>query len=322
MKKAKIAIVVLILGVVTAFIGCAMQEKIVVPITKPAEVNLKGIDQIAVGDITGFKGDDISDKITTALFNSGRYEVLDRDNLNNILREQSLSMVGITDPEASAKLGKVLGATAIVTGRIGGHDYNNSGVTETNNWRAKDGTLHRSYQRTETAYLDVNLRVIDVQTGKIIAIKQIKPEYEKKHTATDKDPAYYGSDQIYDLLVEEIVTRFVKSIAPYTIHVEMAFQRDNEIPTMEQGINMAKIGNWDNALVSFAKAVEERPDSWKTHYNLALANECCEEYDKAIEGFTTAYAMNPTTKIEGKISACRQHKADKEKLQKQLEDAN
>lgn len=323
MKRMVVLLFGVALSVAVMFMGCAMTESIVVPVTKPAEINLKGVKKIAVGEIGGYMGEDIGEEITNALFVSDRFpDVLDRENLNSILREQGLSWSGITTSEESAKLGEVIGATALVVGRVSDNDYKEERkqrtFQRTTYTKPKRTYNVTEYTRTGVATLTANLKVIDVQTGKILATKK----YEASYTITTKKeegtPPGIDEEDLYEACRGNIVSQFMKSIAPYTIRVEMKFQRDKEIPEIELGINMAKIGNWDNAITNFQNAVNNHPDSWKTHFNLALAYECCEEYDKAIEGFTTAYAMNPTTSIQNKIGYCRQHKTDKEKLERQL----
>ncbi|RKZ30517.1 hypothetical protein DRQ36_05310 [bacterium] len=296
-------------------IGCGTTA-IRVPIVKPAEINLKGIEKIAVGEISGFMGLDFADELTTALFNTERYEVLDRQNLNSILSEQGLTWTGIANPKESAKLGDIIGAAALVVGRVSDHSYNEE-VTYDDRKR-KDGTNYRIYWRKGLAKLVINLKVIDVQTGRILATKQFEAGYSAQTTATNSKPAEIDKTSLYRGCREDIVKQFVKMIAPYTVYVKMSFLSDGDIPDLQMGVNMAKVGNWDNAISYFQRAVKENPGSWKAHYDLGMAYECTGDYEIAIERLTTAYSLNPKNSIQTEIAYCRQRIEEQRRLMEQL----
>lgn len=309
-KFSLIVIIAVLIG------GCATTA-LKVPVTKPAEINLKGIDKIAVGDISGFKGIDFSEELTTALFNTGRYEVLDRQNIYSILNEQGLTWTGITDPSNSAKLGAVIGAAALVVGRVSNNSYDEE-VTKSDVYTRKDGSTYIYYYRKGVANLEINLKVIDVQSGKILATRKFEASYKGEKSEKNNYPAEIDTTDLYTNCRSYIISQFLKMIAPYKVYVTMNFQKDKEIPEIEKGINMAKIGNWDEAKSNFQTAVNNHPDSWKAHFNLALAYECCEDFDEALEELATAYSINPTGTIQNQIECCRKNKADKERLEQQL----
>jgi len=67
----------------------------------------------------------------TALFvNSGRFEVVERGQLDKILKEQALGMTGVIDAQAAANVGKLLGAKYAVLGRVTQASSTRSGTTE------------------------------------------------------------------------------------------------------------------------------------------------------------------------------------------------
>lgn len=62
-------------------------------------------------------GDEFSDAVTHHLFKTGRVEVVERQELEKILKEQKLSMTGLLDSDKTVKVGRLLGADVIVIGR-------------------------------------------------------------------------------------------------------------------------------------------------------------------------------------------------------------
>lgn len=78
-------------------------------------------------DVSGYDGmgrDKVSgaamaDRYTFELMRAG-YDVIERQRLETILREHELSMTGLTDPDTSLKIGKILGVQGFVFGSVSG----------------------------------------------------------------------------------------------------------------------------------------------------------------------------------------------------------
>jgi len=93
-------------------------------ILHPAKVNLKEYPRIAIGDIIDEDNPeskhppDIADQLTSVLVSSERFEILDRYNIDKILKEHNFSMSGLSDQLSAAELGKFLGEGVLVIGRI------------------------------------------------------------------------------------------------------------------------------------------------------------------------------------------------------------
>lgn len=60
----------------------------------------------------------IPEELTTRLFKSGQFQVIERQLLNKVIEEQKLGMSGIIDASSAAEIGKLLGVDAIVTGTV------------------------------------------------------------------------------------------------------------------------------------------------------------------------------------------------------------
>src|SRR5712692_5635990 len=63
-------------------------------------------------------GTSASDILITELAKSGKFIVVERDKMDKIMAEQKLGITGAIDPSTAAKVGKILGLNAIVTGAI------------------------------------------------------------------------------------------------------------------------------------------------------------------------------------------------------------
>ena len=82
---------------------------------KVALVEFAGLD----GEVTAF-GQFLAEELTTQLFvvTPGRFEVVERRQLQRVLQEHRLSASGLLDASTIASLGKILGIEALITGSI------------------------------------------------------------------------------------------------------------------------------------------------------------------------------------------------------------
>ena len=153
---------IVMLAIIAVFLlfGCA-SSSVLMTVTRPAEVNLKEYDKIALGDIVDSSGrttkhsQDTAEFLTTALFESKRFEVLDRQNIGRILSEHQLSYTGIVDEDSAAELGKIIGAGVLVFGRIQVDKYDEK-TTKDDPYKDKEGKWHQIHTREGVYNLDLN----------------------------------------------------------------------------------------------------------------------------------------------------------------------
>ena len=88
----------------------------------------------------------VAEWFITALVKTGRFDVIERALLQRILEEQKMSMSGILDESSATKFGKILGVKVIISGSV--------------------MKLHD--------VLEINSRIIDVETGSIIAAESVR----------------------------------------------------------------------------------------------------------------------------------------------------
>lgn len=84
--------------------------------------------------------------LITALVNQGRLEVIERRLLEKVLSEQKIGATGLVDEQYASRLGKMLGARAIVSGAL------------------------MKFQNV----IEANARIIDVESGAVIAAEIVR----------------------------------------------------------------------------------------------------------------------------------------------------
>lgn len=117
----------------------------------------------------GRLGTSASDILTTELFKTEAFIVVERAQLKQVLGEQSLGQTGVVNPETAAQAGRVLGLNALVTGSISQFGVSTGGA---------DYGVYR--QKVQTAKCTVDVRVVDASTGQLYFADSGKGEFEKK----------------------------------------------------------------------------------------------------------------------------------------------
>ena len=104
----------------------------------------------------GKVGRAVSDMLITEFVKDGTFKVIERNQLEKILSEQKLSISGVVDPSDVAKLGKVLGVSAVIVGS----------VTQFGVDRQTIGFFGIGIKKS-TAKVAINARMIDTSSGEI-----------------------------------------------------------------------------------------------------------------------------------------------------------
>jgi len=114
-------------------------------------------------------GNTATDILITELVKSGKFIVVERDKIDKLMEEQKLGQSGAIDPGTAAKVGKILGLNAIVTGSISQFGAKKEG---------KDFLISQS--KTQIVECTVDIRVVDTETGQILLADSGKGVARKK----------------------------------------------------------------------------------------------------------------------------------------------
>lgn len=138
MKKTVLFLTLIFVIVCTSAVTNAAEFKK----TKVAVVDFQENGAFDVKDV----GKIVAEWFTTAFVNTGRFDVIERRLLQQILEEQKMGVTGLIDPRSASRLGKVLGVKTVVSGTVQSYD----GISE------------------------INVRLLNVETGSIITAESFK----------------------------------------------------------------------------------------------------------------------------------------------------
>jgi len=108
-------------------------------------------------------GTGLADMLVTQLVKSGKFMVIEREELQSVLREQGLGLSGMVTPQSAAQVGKLLGVELMVTGSVTEFGEKRSAVGGA---IGKIGIGGKISKRKARAVVDI--RLVNTTTGEIL----------------------------------------------------------------------------------------------------------------------------------------------------------
>ena len=130
-------------------------------------------------------GEGMAEMLTTELFNSNRFILVERDALKEILKEQELGQTGLIRTETAARVGGLAGAQLLIKGVVSEFEYKQAG-------RGFGFGIEqiRLGMKSSNAHVGIDVRVIDATTGQIIASECASAKAKSSGFSVD----YYDDD--------------------------------------------------------------------------------------------------------------------------------
>ncbi|MFO8163515.1 MAG: CsgG/HfaB family protein [Thermodesulfobacteriota bacterium] len=123
----------------------------------------------------------LQDMLTTALFQSKRFRVVERQELGEVMQEQKLRQTGVVSKETAAKSGVVKGADILVVAAITGWEPGTSGASAGGGSGLIGGTLGKAFAiggaltgAMKKSSMAMDIRLIDSSTSEILAATNLE----------------------------------------------------------------------------------------------------------------------------------------------------
>lgn len=177
----------------------------------------------------GRLGTSASDILTTELFKTGAFIMVERAQLSQLLKEQGLGQTGVVNAETVAAAGKVLGLNALVTGSISQFGVSTGGA---------DYGVYK--QKVQTAKCTVDIRVVESSTGQLLFADSGKGEFERKAQEVLGMGTRAGYDEtLGQEALRSAITKFMDNLVRQLQNVEWS-GRIASITGNEAYINVGK----------------------------------------------------------------------------------
>jgi hypothetical protein len=297
----------MVLTTMTALAIASCAPTIRVPIVHPPEIDLSDTRRVAIGEITGPAAKVFANDLTTGLFESGRFELLDRQHLTDLLDEMKLSSSGIVDESSEVEIGNLVGNAALVFGNVSGHRYSEEssiGDPKVND----DGDTTRIHRRVGKARVSATLQLTDLRTGRIIAAKQVHAETEATQTAKNRAPSRIDTGALLGQARADAVQQFVQAFIPQTTFDVVRFEK-SDASGIKQGLQLAELGDLVGAEQAFGEVTNLDPNNAAAWFNLGVTQMAQGKYDVAVDALTEAHRIDPKTRFASEIARVRRFQA-------------
>jgi len=128
-------------------------------------------------------GGGLAAQLSTALAQSGRYTLVDRSELPNVLREQEMGLRGLTTANTAPRTGELLGAQLLIRGSVTSFEQADKGGGFQIGGPIAGSLIGGLAARGDTGHVAMDLRVIDTTTGRVVATTTIEKKVSRSSFA-------------------------------------------------------------------------------------------------------------------------------------------
>ncbi len=210
------------------------------------------------------------------------YDVIERDQLERIMKEQRLSLSGALDESSAAEVGKLLGLDVMIMGN----------VSYTHNDEYTNSTGSRCLKRTVSAL--GTIKIISVETAKIEGTRNAEASIKK--TACDDNISGMPSvDQLADEVLKDLAHQFVGYFTPGYELIKYDFEKiklKEFKDRSKEAMDFIEAGDLDRAFPIAYAMFEADSYNPKAAYNLGIIYEMVGSYEEAVEYYGIAYEID------------------------------
>lgn len=335
----------------------AKDTPVSIDVMKPAEFSIPGVRKIAITPFRGPSGEAVCNALTAKLFEGKAFSIMERAEIDRIMKEHNLGMEGIVDEATAAQVGKMAGVDALVFGQVDDHGVTDeASLTPLKKKRllgknAEGQNVWEPYEvncptTVRNGRLSVTFKVVKVESGEIVAIKNGSAGFSGKQIKNpNADPFNYGlfdenpfdkskgelpsASAVEVALLNDVSSTFMRSISPHKEKVTLIW--DDDIGKEGEAIvklilaGMSKeaqemLQGLTTSVASDPKAKQKKVMA--AYYDSGLLQEIAGDYEKALEWYKKAVTTDPgkaTPNQMGAVARIQSLIEDQKKLQEQRE---
>lgn len=252
------------------------------------------------------------DAMLARLAATGAFEIVERQRMEEILREQAMQLEGMVDDQTAVRVGRLLGVDAMVCGSVtGGYAESvtrvprkiqvDTGQRRTETFEFNGQTYQREVPitREEIVYDDFvtiqanvtfHARLVGIESARVLATRQVPGTYNERVPAARRG-SLPGQHQILASLVEEGIDSFVQEIAPHAVERRRYFPKVKG-DSGAMAVPYAQRQQWADALRLFEAARAERPEDPAAWNAVGVCQEALHHPQRAREAYQRAYELS------------------------------
>lgn len=190
-------------------------------------------------------GEGISDMLTTELVKTEEFTVIERSQIDAILKEQDFGASGAVTPESAAKIGQILGVELAVMGAVTefGYDKRRSNVS-VSGVRVGVGK--------EQANVAIDLRLVNTSTAEILSAENIRRDKNAPSISASTRKISFGSENEFNQsivgkaareAVEDIVSLITKNAENIPWSAKIVTAQDGQVFINSGNNDGVKVGD-------------------------------------------------------------------------------
>ena len=260
------------------------------------------------------------------------FTTISRRDIRKIIEEQKLQNSGLLDESTAVRLGKLLGAQAIISGNITTASFSDTHYRETRT-KCADKKCKTTYEYTVSCVkrvvtLAAQVRMVDVEKGDIIFADLLHRNQSWNHCSDDSN-TIPSSAQALDRLSTRLADAFAYKLTPHYISYSVILldkpdleYTDEQKKALENALVYIERRRYDKAERILSRLLEESHDrSYVAAYNLGVVKEVQGEYEKSKSLYELADKLTyePVEEIDTAILRIKRSIEQREQAKRQIE---
>ena len=167
----------------------------------------------------------LSDMLITSLVQSGKFDLIERTKINNLINEQKLGMSGMIDESTAAEMGKILGAEYVVFGTV-------TSATQQN--------YDKFGYELVVIEVVIDVRAVETTTGKILLAESSSGKSESKIIKSSQGTVVSGAidyNSAYAISARQSIDNIGMKIAALYPLLGYVVKSDENSVTLDIGEN-------------------------------------------------------------------------------------
>lgn len=228
-------------------------------------------------------------------------EIVDRGNLEKLLKEQKLSNSGLVDSNQAVELGKLIGSPVLLLTKVYNFKVTRTPLRDTHRYRGKDKQEKIRYTYTSKIQADfsASIQAVDLATGKVFAAQRVVANPYLTRSSSEGQPDYPSETEIREKAFQPALLTMRRLLLPWTETRKLIFYDDREYG-MKEAHQLLQSKDYPGALAKAMDSLKQAkadPEAkpkhiGRTSYNVGMAYFILGDYDNALPYLRAAQATD------------------------------
>ncbi len=281
---------------------------VMVTMTHPPSLGIK-IKSLAFAPVTNENAEELVSACIQDLTASGQIEILDRNNVEKIFKEQKFGQSGLVDARTAVEMGNLMGSPVLLIVKVFRFNVKQfplrgkTTVYRGNPAQAYDVPVYTSKTQAD---FGASIQAIDLATGKTYSEKRFALTPSKENSSTDGQPEYPTDSSVREAAIYEVRSDLHKMLLSWKESKKLIFYDDKDYG-MKEAFQYLKMNNYPEALAKSVVALNNANADPKVkpkyiaraNYNIGMCHFILGDYSSAMPFLQAALKTDPGNNIFG-----------------------